>query len=268
MQEACFSYLWDSAERMFTQAIVRKPCPEMIHGLSSSGLGKPDYNLAMEQHGEYIDMLRQCGLRVTILEADPAFPDSTFVEDLALCTPACAILTNPGAPSRKGEKEAMAAILPRFFQKVEAIEAPGTLEAGDVMMVGKHYFIGISERTNRQGAAQLIKLLRKYGMDGEMVPLRENLHLKSGISFMENNVMLVSGEFSSMPVFQSFDRIEVDADETYAANSLWINGTVLVPSGFPITLEKIRSAGYPALSLDMSEFRKLDGGLSCLSLRF
>lgn len=253
---------------MFTQAIVRKPCPEMIHGLSSSGLGMPDYNLALEQHGKYIAALRQCGLCVTILEADPAFPDSTFVEDVALCTPACAIITNPGAPSRKGEKEAITAILPRFFQKVEAIEAPGTLEGGDVMMVGNHYFIGISERTNRQGAAQLITLLRKYGMDGEMVPLREMLHLKSGLSYLENNILLISREFSRLPAFQSFDRIEVDADEGYMANSLWINGTVLVPAGFPVTLEKIRSAGYPALLLDMSEFRKLDGGLSCLSLRF
>jgi dimethylargininase len=136
------------------------------------------------------------------------------------------------------------------------------------MMVGNHYFIGISERTNRQGAAQLIKLLRKYGMDGEMVPLREMLHLKSGISYLENNSLLISRELSRLPAFQSFDRIEVDADEGYMANSLWINGTVLVPAGFPVTLEKIRSAGYPALLLDMSEFRKLDGGLSCLSLRF
>jgi dimethylargininase len=240
----------------------------MVRGLSSAGLGTPDFQLALEQHRQYILALEHCGLNVHVLEANPGYPDSTFVEDVALCTPSCAILTNPGAPSRRGETREMAAVLPRFFRMVELIEAPGTLEAGDVMMVGKHFYIGISGRTNAEGAEQLIHMLRKHGMDGQAVPLREMLHLKSGLSYLEENRLLISGEFRNMPVFESFQQLEVPAEEAYAANSLWINGTVLVPAGFPRTLELIRAAGYPTILLDMSEFRKLDGGLSCLSLRF
>ena len=253
---------------MFKNAIVRKPCPEIINGLTSVSLGKPDYNKALDQHAGYVEALRSCGLNVKVLEADSQFPDSVFVEDVALCTSECAIVTNPGAPSRNDEKLEMNAVLKSFYKHIEAIEAPGTLDAGDVMMVGKHYYIGISERTNIHGAEQLIVFLERYGMTGTMVPLKEMLHLKSGLSYLEQNQLLISGEFIDHPAFADFQKIEVDPDESYAANSLWVNSTVLVPAGFPRTLAKIKQAGYHTLILDVSEFRKLDGGLSCLSLRF
>lgn len=253
---------------MFKNAIVRKPCPEMIGGLSSASLGRPDYNMALEQHSQYVDALQSCGLDVLKLEADSQFPDSVFVEDVALCTSSCAIVTNPGAPSRKGEKLKIKAILQGFYKHVESIEPPGSLDAGDVMMVGMHYFIGISQRTNIQGANQLIEILERYGMTGSTVPLKEMLHLKSGLSYLEQNKLLISGEFMNHPAFADFQKIEVVPDEAYAANSLWVNSTVLVPAGYPITRDKIEQAGYTTLSLDVSEFRKLDGGLSCLSLRF
>ncbi|MCK5794742.1 MAG: hypothetical protein KAH12_08540 [Anaerolineales bacterium] len=253
---------------MFKNAIVRKPCPALAKGLSSASLGNPDYSKALVQHENYVAALHQCGMEVRVLEADPHFPDSTFVEDVALCTPVCAILTNPGAPSRNRETVAMKPVLQSFYSKVESIEFPGTLDAGDVMMVGKHYYIGISERTNPAGAAQLIQILEKHGMSASVVPLFEMLHLKSGLSYLEQNHLLVSGEFIKNPTFVDFQRIEVDPQESYAANSLWINSTVLVPAGFQRTLEKIQKAGYDTKILDLSEFQKLDGGLSCLSLRF
>lgn len=253
---------------MFRKAIVRKPCEEMIDGITSASLGKPDYQLALKQHQAYTNALRSCGLEVTVLEADSSFPDSCFVEDVALCTSRFAVLTNPGAPSRNGEKEAMAPVLDSFFSMVEKITYPGTLDAGDVMMVGEHFYIGISDRTNEKGASQLISILEKHGMSGEKVPLKEMLHLKTGVSYIENNHMLVFGEFCKHKAFESFHKIEVDEAESYAANSLWINDTVLVPLGFPSTLNLIRKAGFKTLELDVSEFRKLDGGLSCLSLRF
>jgi dimethylargininase len=190
------------------------------------------------------------------------------VEDVALCTPGCAIITNPGAPSRNGERVEMREVLKGYFKDIASIEAPGTLDAGDVMMVGRHFFIGISERTNQSGADQLIRILEKYMMSGEKVPLSEMLHLKSGVSYLENMHMLVAGEFRNHPSFQKFHRIDVNPNETYAANSLWINDTVLVPGGFPETRKKIEKAGYDIITLDVSEFEKLDGGLSCLSLRF
>ncbi|TFH21645.1 MAG: N(G),N(G)-dimethylarginine dimethylaminohydrolase [Bacteroidia bacterium] len=253
---------------MFKNAIVRIPCPEMIEGLSSASLGKPDYKKALDQHASYVDALQSCGLEVKVLKADSRFPDSTFVEDVALCTPGCAIVTNPGAPSRNGEKQEMEPVLQAFYERMESITAPGTLDAGDVMMVGKLFYIGLSKRTNREGADQLIRILERYGMSGSTVPLNDMLHLKSGISYLEQNKLLVTGEFNDHPAFAGFQKIEVDPDEAYAANSLWINSAVLVPAGFPRTLKKIKQAGYQTIVLDVSEFRKLDGGLSCLSLRF
>jgi dimethylargininase len=253
---------------MFKHAIVRTPCPEMIKGLRSASIGQPDYDLALHQHEKYVDALRSCGLEVKVLDADSRFPDSCFVEDVALCTPACAIITNPGAPSRNGEKLAMKPVLQNYYNRVESIISPGTLDAGDVMMVGKHYFIGISERTNNIGADQLIRILETYDMTASKVPLHAMLHLKSGVSYLERNQLLAVGEFTDHPAFAAFQRILVDPDESCAANSLWVNSTVLVPAGFPRTLELIEQTGYRTKVLDVSEFQKLDGGLSCLSLRF
>ena len=253
---------------MFTKAIVRQPCPEMIRGLTSASLGKPDFHRAMKQHAAYVEALQSCGLKVEVLEADSRYPDSVFVEDVALCTPACAIVTNPGAPSRNGEKHEIRAVLEGHYTHVEAIEAPGTLDAGDVMMVGTHFYIGISKRTNREGAGQMSAILENYGMSASLVPLEEILHLKSGLSYLEKNHLLITGEFLDQPAFEGFQSIRVEPREAYAANSLWVNSTVLVAEGFPRTLASIREAGYATITLDVSEFQKLDGGLSCLSLRF
>ena len=253
---------------MFTKAIVKIPCANMISGLTSANLGSPDYLNALVQHQYYINALRECDLDVKILDADEKYPDSTFVEDTALLTPNCAIITNPGATSRKGEILEMKEVLLCLYGKVEEINDPGTMEAGDIMMVGNHYYIGLSERTNLLGASQLIEILDKYGMTGSTVKLEKVLHLKSGVSYIENDNLLVTGEFIHKPEFQKFNLIIVDEEESYAANSLWINETVLVPKGFPRTKKKIEAVGYKTIEVDVAEFRKLDGGLSCLSLRF
>jgi dimethylargininase len=253
---------------MFTKAIVKIPCANMIAGLTSANLGSPDYLNALVQHQHYINALRECGLDVVILDEDEKYPDSTFVEDTALLTPNCAVITNPGAPSRKGEILEMKKVLVGLYGKVEEIKDPGTLEAGDVMMVGKHFYIGLSQRTNLSGASQLITILNTYGMTGSTVALEKVLHLKSGVSYIENNNLLITGEFIQKPEFQKFNLIIVDEEYNYAANSLWVNGSVLVPLGFPKIKMKIEQLGYKSIEVDVSEFRKLDGGLSCLSLRF
>jgi dimethylargininase len=162
----------------------------------------------------------------------------------------------------------MREVLSEYYDSIEQILLPGTLEGGDIMMAGSHFYIGISSRTNPEGADQLIRILNKHNYTGSKVPLRKMLHLKSGISYLENNNLLVSGEFIKATEFDKFNKIIVDDDESYSANSLWINGKVLVPDGFPKTREKIEKAGYETIVLDVSEFRKVDGGLSCLSLRF
>lgn len=209
---------------MFKHAIVRTPCPEMIHGITSATLGKPDYSLALNQHKEYVETLRSLGLEITVLIPDSRFPDSTFVEDVALCAFGLSVITNPGAASRKGEEVDMERALGSFYDHIEHIESPGTVEAGDVM--------------------------------------------KSGMSYLENNNLLAQKEFLNHPALNRFRKIKVGANESYAANSLWVNGTVLVPSGFPVTRSNIEQSGYPTIALDVSEFEKLDGGLSCLSIRF
>lgn len=253
---------------MFTKAIVRRPCAEMVHGITTSNLGKPDYQNALIQHQNYINALTACGLSVSVLDADARFPDSTFIEDSALCTPHCAIVTNPGDLSRRGERDAMFAVLADFYNNVHEITLPGTLDAGDVMMVGATYYIGLSNRTNREGTNQLIAILAKYNLTGIAVEMADILHLKTGMSYLENNNLLVTEQFVNEPYFSTFNKILVENDETYASNSLWINGTVLVPQGYPKTLAKINALGYKTIEVDTLEFRKLDGGLSCLSLRF
>ena len=253
---------------MFKHAIVRKPCEAMLNGLTSADLGKPDYALALQQHQDYISALKECGLSVIELNALDDYPDSCFVEDVALLTQHCAILTNPGAPSRRGEVQHIAAAVKQFYPQPASIVAPGHVEAGDIMMVGSHFYIGLSARTNAAGAEQLISILEQHGMTGSVVAMSELLHLKTGLSYLENNNLLTYGEFCQHSEFSKFQRIEIAAEESYAANSVWINGTVLVPKGFPKTLAAIQALGYTTREVAMSEFQKLDGGLSCLSLRF
>jgi dimethylargininase len=252
----------------FSRAITKIPCARISEGLSESGLGKPDFKMALQQHENYIEVLKDCGLEVINLNPDPEFPDSTFVEDTALLIPDCAIVCNPGAPSRKGETEKIKEVLSGFFSNIEFISPPGTIEAGDIMMVGTHFYIGLSGRTNPVGASQIIEILKKYGLSGSTIKIDGLLHLKTGISYLENNNLLIQQHLLSLPAFEDFNKIIVPEDELYAANSVWINDKVLVPGGYPKTKSLIEKAEYKVLTVDVSEFRKLDGGLSCLSLRF
>lgn len=257
--------------RRFNHVIVRRPCRALTEGITS-GLypGKPDYELALVQHDSYIEALKKCGVEVTVLPADEAFPDSCFVEDPAVLTERCAIITNPGAASRNGEKESIREAVRQFYpeESIESIVSPGTLEGGDVMMCGDHFFVGQSERTNAEGIRQFAEILKKYGYTCSEVKLEEVLHLKTGVNYLENNNLLVSGEFIEKPDFASFRKYVIPEEEAYAANCIWVNGTVIVPKGYPKVLEAVAAMGYPTLTVDTSEFRKLDGGLSCLSLRF
>ena len=186
---------------MFTRAIVRKPCKNIARGLTAAKLGTPDYEKALIQHSNYVKALRDCGLVVLQMEADENYPDSVFIEDIALLTPHFAVITNPGAPSRRGETAGIREVLQEFYKDIFEIQPPGTLEAGDVMMAGNHYFIGLSERTNRKGAKQLIVFLNKYGLSGSTIALQSLLHLKTGVSYLENNNMLIAPQFKDAPIF-------------------------------------------------------------------
>jgi len=254
---------------MFKNAIARRTGRSLVNGITSTPeLAKPDYGIAIKQHDAYIEALRFCGVEVTVLQADERFPDSCFVEDVAVCTKKFAVIANPGASSRRGEEKEIIEVIKKFYNNLEYIKEPGTLEGGDVMMVGDNFYVGLSKRTNREGAKQLIKALGKYGMSGSIVEMSEMLHLKSGLAYLGDNVLIVAGEFINKVEFKKFNKILVDEDETYSANCIRVNNYVLVPAGYPKTKEKIEKAGFKTIVVDTSEYRKVNGGLSCLSLRF
>ena len=254
---------------MFKNAIVRKPGRSLINGITSAPeLGTPEYRIAIKQHDNYIEALKFCGLEVIVLQADERFPDSCFVEDVAVCTKKFAMIAKSGAPSRRGEEKEVIEVIKKFYNDLEYIKEPGTLEGGDVMMVKDHFYIGLSKRTNREGAKQLMKALGKYEMSSSIVEISEMLHLKSGLAYLEKNVLLVAGEFINNLKFKGFNKIIIDEDEIYSANCIRINDYVLVPAGCPKTKEKIETAGLEVIVIDTSEYRKVNGGLSCLSLRF
>lgn len=254
---------------MFKNIIVRRASKSMVDGITSAPeLGKVDYSKAVEQQDKYIEAMKKCGVEVEILKAEEKFPDSCFIEDVAVCNRKFALITNPGAKSRNGEIEGMDEVLSKYYDNIERIVSPGTLDGGDVMMVKDHFYIGLSDRTNKDGALQFISHLEKYGMTGSVVEMDEMLHLKTGLSYLEDNILLITGEFLEYEMFNSFDKIEVDEDEAYAANSVRVNDYVITPKGYPKTLKKLKDKGLKVIEVDTSEFRKLDGGLSCLSLRF
>ncbi|MDO4565884.1 MAG: arginine deiminase family protein [Oscillospiraceae bacterium] len=256
---------------MFKNVIVKTPCKAISEGISSNPeLGKPDYEKALVQHAAYIKALESCGVQVTVLPADEAFPDSCFVEDTAVLTERCAIISNPGAESRKGETAAMLPCIEQFYDKgaIEFIKAPGTLEGGDVMMIGETLYVGLSARTNAEGIEQFSKILEKYGYKCVAVPLEKVLHLKTGVNYLGGRDLLVSGEFIDKSEFESFNKITVPESEAYAANCIRVNSAVIAPEGYEGVKKAVEAAGYKVITVDTSEFRKIDGGLSCLSLRF
>ena len=160
---------------VFKNALVRLPCRNMVHGLSTAGLGRPDHAKALEQHAAYVEALRGCGLAVTVLPADEAYPDSVFIEDTAVLSERAAVITRPGAPSRRGEEVAVAAALKKHYSAMEFIVAPGTLEGGDVFKESDHFYVGISARTNLEGIRQLAVFLQGQGYTVTPVPLRRRL---------------------------------------------------------------------------------------------
>jgi dimethylargininase len=256
---------------MFRHAIARLPGANYADGLTRVDLGAPSFELTLAQHAAYCTALRDAGLELTVLPADPRYPDGTFVEDTAVVLAEGAILTRPGAPSRLGEAAAIEPVLRARFPALATIEAPGTVDGGDICEAGRHVFIGLSARTNEHGARQLARWLQTQGYGASTVDIRgldSILHLKSGIACLGGERLLLIAELAAHPAFAGHERVVVDADEAYGANAVQVNGTVLLASGHPKLAARLRALGYRLRELDMSEFAKLDGGLSCLSLRF
>lgn len=258
----------------FTHAIVRRPCRALIDGITSSPeLGKPDYETALVQHDAYIEALRAAGLEVEILPALEEFPDSVFVEDTAVITPCGVVVDRPGTLERRAEAELMLPTLQKYFEadQIKFITDPGTLEGGDVMMVDDHYFVGRSGRTNDEGFRQFSAFLSEWGMTTEQVSVTEILHLKTGGTYVEDGNLLVSGEFIHASAYRDgrFKNIfEVPTEEAYGADCVRINDYVIMAAGYPAVKAQLEAWGYKIIEVEMSEFRKIDGSITCLSLRW
>lgn len=256
---------------MFTKAIVKEPCARFASGETSVDLGTPNLEAVLRQHQAYCDALESCGLELIRLPPDDNHPDSTFVEDTALLTPRGAVLTRPGADSRRGEVESIASVVHDHFENVYSIEAPGTLDAGDVCEAGEHFFIGVSRRTNEHGAKQLAARLDSFGYSSTLIDIRglsNILHLKSGVAYLSDRRLVIIDALRQMPAFSGYNLLCLNSSDGYAANCLSLNGKTLIASGFPTLKHDLEGLGHSIISLDMSEFQKMDGGLSCLSLRF
>jgi dimethylargininase len=251
--------------------VVRPPAANFEGGLTSVDLGKPDFEVALRQHEAYCRALVECGLALTRLAPDQRHPDSTFVEDTAILTSRGGVICRPGAVSRLGETEEIESLLRRDFSAVYKIAEPGTVDGGDICEAEDRFFIGVSQRTNEAGATQLAAFLAELGYTSTLLDIRglsNILHLKSGIAYLGHRRIVIIDELKDRKEFSGYDLVHVNAAEAYAANCLLVNDRVLVAAGFPALQRQLQELEYKTLVLEMSEFQKMDGGLSCLSLRF
>ena len=249
-----------------TRAIVRKPTRNAGAGLTSANLGAPDVERMLAQHAGYVRILESLGVEITVLDGDEAYPDGCFVEDTAIVTPEVAVVTRPGAPSRRGEVDVIEEVLAEH-RPIERIVAPGTVDGGDVLVLEDCALIGISARTNEEGAAQLGEILQSRGLRCLRLDAGEGLHFKSSVNTLGGDRLIVTDGFSRCNALSGFERVVVPADESYAGNTLWLNERAIVPKGFPKTRALIEELDVETVETDVSEFRKMDGGLTCLSLR-
>ena len=251
----------------FSRAIVRLPAESFAQGLTRAALGPADLARMRAQHAAYVDALRAAGLEVQQLDAAPQYPDAHFVEDVAVVTPELAVIARPGAAPRRGEELLMEPVL-AAHRPLAHIQAPGTLEGGDVLPIGKRCFIGVTARTNEAGARQLETILAAHGYRCVLIPVAHTLHLKSDLNAVSDESVVVTPALAGHAALANYEKIVVQPDEAYAANVLRVNDRLLMPHGFPRLRDKLHAAGVAVLELDMSEARKMDGGLTCLSLRF
>jgi dimethylargininase len=254
----------------FSHAITRRPAASIIQGLRAVDTGNPDLALMQAHHDDYIAALRATGATVIELPALQDFPDSVFVEDTALCLPEGAVIMRPGAPSRLGEAAQMAPHLTALYANVVTITgADSYIEGGDILMTETEILVGRSARTNAAGIAELTRLLAPWGHTVREVhtPLGV-LHFKTDCSLLDSQTVLSTERLVASGCFAGYRVIHTAPGEEACANAIRFNDTVLMPSGFPGTRDRLLAAGYTVREIGNSECAKLDGGMSCLSLRF
>jgi len=224
-----------------------------------------DIERARAQHAAYERALAVAGCQVERLTSDPTMPDAVFIEDSAVVFDEVAIVTRPGAASRRAETEAVAQAL-ALYRPVKSIQTPGTVDGGDVLVVGRRLFVGRSTRTNDDAIAQMHQILAPFGYTVCAVPVRGCLHLKSAVTALTDNLLLANPEWIDKGLFSTFGFVDVDPLEPMAANALRIGERIIYPIVFPRTAERIAGHGLQLHTIDVSELAKAEGAVTCCSL--
>ncbi|MGQ0610691.1 MAG: dimethylarginine dimethylaminohydrolase family protein [Paracoccaceae bacterium] len=254
----------------FTHAITRRPAGSITRGLRAVDTGNPDLALMRAHHADYVAALRGTGATVLELPALEDFPDSVFVEDTALCLPRGAVVMRPGAPSRLGEAAAMAPHLRALYREVREIAgADSFIEGGDILVTETEILVGRSARTNAAGIAELAGIIRGWGHSlREVFTPPGVLHFKTDCSLLDGGTILSTERLAASGCFDGYKVIHTAPGEEPAANAIRFNDLVIMAAGFPATADRVRRAGFAVKEIGNSECARLDGGMSCLSLRF
>ena len=253
----------------FTHAICRRPPASAVRGLRASDAGDPDIRMFHRHHAEYVRALQCAGLTVDVLEPIESFPDSVFVEDPALCVAGAAIILRPGAKSRFGEREHARAALGQRFERCIDLPPDGFVEGGDVLVTGREVVVGLSARTDRNGVRALMRVIGDLGLSVRTVQAPADiLHFKSACGLLEPDTVLCTEALAASGCFSGYNIIQCPAGEEAAANVIRVNDVVLVSSGYPRTVDLLDRHGFDVVTVPTGEAARLDGGLSCMSLRF
>ncbi|HKI53388.1 MAG TPA: arginine deiminase family protein [Anaerolineales bacterium] len=224
-----------------------------------------DLDIARAQHSQYVNALKQLGCEVLELPAEADLPDSVFVEDIAFILPHTAVITRPGADSRKPETESIIRALSPYINLIH-LQEPATLDGGDVLVIGKNIFIGLSTRSNQDAIDQLRTILKNGGYTVTGVELHDCLHLKSAVTRVDDDTLLINKDWVDTRHFERYELIEVDPSEPHAANCLPIGDSIIYPSSFPKTDARLKARGYKTVSVEVDELAKAEGAVTCCSL--
>jgi dimethylargininase len=253
----------------FKSAITRAPGHSIAKGLRSADGIDPNSEIFKQEHLAYIQCLESIGIDVTILPALEDFPDSVFVEDTAVCTAEAAIILRPGAPSRRGEATAIKPALEKVFKEIITLPGPGSIDGGDVLLAEEDAFIGLSDRTNQAGVEALSAVLADFGYKPRKVePPLDILHFKTDCGLLDAETIFATKRLADTRCFEGYRVILAPDGEEAAANLIRVNDIVLISAGYPKTESLLRDAGYQIQTIPTSQAALVDGGLSCMSLRF
>lgn len=253
----------------FSHAICRLPSRSLVDGLRAVDTGQPDYEVFVKDHTDYVETLKSTGAEVLVLDALEEFPDSVFVEDAALCLPKGAVIMRPGAPSRLGEADAIKQSITSLYSNVEQVKGPGFIEGGDILVTEKEVLVGHSARTDEAGIEELASIIEPWGYKLREVDTPDGvLHFKTDCSLLDENTILSTKRLAQSGCFEAYNVIYTADGEEACANTIRFNDYVIMPAGFPKTEQLLLDAGFAIKKIGNAEAEKLDGGMSCLSLRF